>query len=253
MSSVTIQFDNTELIRQLRVLRREEGEAGDAALTVMGDVMMDRLSVLWPRDTNRSIRGWVEAANNAGLTIRPLPAIKASKRHDLYIDALTRQIAAAEQEYAKNARFDDLYRLRGRTGEPYYRKIVSRKNKARKTADRGMEELAKAMESDGFLFMDRGGFVYGTNRGNLKNHNLKRLTTVRTKVYGGAGKRMVVNGQRFLELKNFEPHARIVERVARHGHPLRVAMSSVRVVGMRRASDAYMKKLGEKSTMVRAV
>lgn len=251
MAVATVTFDNSRLIRQLRALEQDHGAASDAAVTVMGEVMLERLGMLWPRDTNRSIRGWLMAGQSAGLTTAPLPPIKASKRRDVYLAALERQVAEAEREFAKNDRFDSLYRQRGRTGEPYYRKIVSRKNKARKTADRAREELNKALASEGILFDDRGGFVYGDGR-YLKNHNLRRLTTVRVKVYGGTGRRMTLYGQRFLELTNYEPHAKIIERIARHGHPLRVAMSSVRVVGMRRASDAYMRKMAERSTMVRA-
>src|SRR5690606_18272200 len=45
-----------------------------------------------PRDTNRYVRGWAQAANAAGLGPAPVPMVRASETEERSLERLTRQL-----------------------------------------------------------------------------------------------------------------------------------------------------------------
>lgn len=235
-------LDTTKFRRQIDNCKRAGPEGRKAAVLALAEEVVSSLEIMWPRDTNKSMNGWKAAGNAAGLRTRMLLPINRSSRHDLYVAALSEQMAQAQREYMRWDRMDKLYQSQNRTREPYYRKIQRFKRAAAKRIDKAAEQLRLVNESEGVIFMDRGGYLYGDRRF-LKSGYLQRLSTVRTKVYGGSARRIEAGSQTFIELTNHEPHAKMVERVARHGHPLRQAIAHARSLGGRRITQAYLKKM----------
>lgn len=223
-----------------------ESQMATTAEQVFG-AYVDIIEMLSPRDSNRYLRAWQIAANDAGLPARPVLAIKASANRDQYIAALERQVALWAGEYRKHAgwrrraeqedaaaglRRDGTPRAR-RTKQRWYKDAGRKMRAAQKNLDRAREELEKALKTEGILLIDRGhfsglmndagryasgatgtGFGFGTSRSG--GPGKRRRTTVRDKIYGGEGQITTVitpfGHRTVMTLRNMEPHARIVEK-----------------------------------------
>lgn len=236
----TFNLDATRFNAELDRIKARYGPASEEAAVFIADEVMNRVLPRWPRDTNRSAAGWVEAANQAGLTQRQVPTIKKSIRHEWYIAALERQRDRALEYLRYWQRMQALYQRNDRTKQPYYRrKILPGLKFAEKRVAQAQEQLEGALRNDGFIIYDKGGFIYGDAR-YMKRHAIQHLTSVRTKFYGGKGRLLSGSGKAVVELTNMEPHARHIERVSRHGHPFMRSMMELRGTGMKKVGNKFV-------------
>ncbi|MEM1185218.1 MAG: hypothetical protein AAGI53_09475 [Planctomycetota bacterium] len=239
----------------MAALRKARARVGAKTLRAGAEVFVDVVTEITPRDTNRLVRGWVLAANDAGLDIRAVPPIRPSTRRDQWLEALTEQVDYWQGKVKRFAGLRELYERedranplkkdgtprKRRTRQPYYRKLGRRLRQAERRLGRAEEELAKAAESEGFLFFDRGGFAFGS--GSYTKSGLRKLTSVRDQLYGGTGEVRHVNRKTYLRLHNLEPHATLIERNAKFGHPVRTAMGVAKQLGVRRMSRKAVREL----------
>ncbi len=235
-----------------------------AALKSQGELFIDEVDRRTPRDTNRLIRGWYQAANDADLTYRPLPPLSPSSRREKWLEVLREQVAYWEAEVAEQTRYITLYeeedakspltktgrKRKRRTSQPFYRKMVRLRRRAEKRLTRATEELNKALETEAIVLVDQGRFGadvrgYKAGRKAFTKSGLRKLTTVRDRIYGGSGSIERVGRLLILTLHNLEFHASFVERMARFGHPVRTAKMIVRQAGGRTMTRAFIKKAQE--------
>ena len=247
--------DSSRLRAKLRATQFAAEHAAGAAIEELGSFLVDTLEVLSPRDTNRYVRGWIDAGRKAGVTDRPLPSVVASRNQDQYLEKLEKQVeywqdrvAYARGRIEQYQRWDaeapprkDGKPRSKRTAQPYYAKMVRVEQSSLKRLKRATEELAKARGSDGFVFFDVEGIA--------QRKQGRKLSTVREKVYGGEGRVIRGGTMAVVELRNKEPHARIVERHPHLGHPVATAKQIVAAAGARPVSNAYKKELLARSPM----
>lgn len=253
MSKTTLR--SSQLDEKIKATIRVAKEARKESVQEMGNLFVEAIDSLTPKDTNRLANGWIDAGRKAGVTDQPLRPIVASANQDKYISQLNEQIDFwiarirfyegrmrwYEEQDAKALPKKNGKRRKRRTSQPYYRKMKRLEKKSRKRLVRSIEELEKALSGDGFLFYDAESYV---NR-----RQNRSLSTVRDKVYGGDGYVDQIGAKIIVTLINKEPHARIVEKHPHLGHPVATSLQIVRAFGIRKISKAYKKKLLEKSPM----
>jgi hypothetical protein len=204
--------DASRLHSRLARYKANTPAAANAALTAMLAPAVAELVRSAPRDTNRYAAAWAQAANAAGLGPIGVPEIVAGHFAAKALPRLKSQAAFWQ-------RIVERYERQGRTSDKWYRKAV-------RTLERANEELAKWDEAAVIIF---GG----------KGRNLK--VTVRNKVYGGTGRRILRgDGRVAYFLHNKEPHASIVEARARG---LATVLAKLRTLGVRRGRAAFVREL----------
>ncbi|MEM9065079.1 MAG: hypothetical protein AAGB51_06265 [Planctomycetota bacterium] len=217
-------------------------EARDAALLEAVGMLILEVDKQWPKDTNRSMNGFIEAANDVGVDVlRPREIEKSG-----YLDRIIRRLREAADEAERRAKkIDDLltkwFDSRGLRGNPWPKKMDRRRRRLERAAKRMREEAekAEASPSGAVILRDDAGvlggrFGYG-RRGRL-------TSTVITKVYGGYGVKLVRDNVSVIELHNQEPHATFIER------RLRILFTATGVVGrathVRRVKRRFAQELG---------
>ena len=178
MTSATL--DITGLRRKIAAIRRESPRALDEVDHRVADGVLSDVIIAAPRDTNRYVRGMAEAANAAGLGPFAVPALRPGK---FAAEAKVR----LEKQAAKWEAIVRRYEATNRE-DKWYRRAV-------KTRDRAREELAKWDPYATIIFGGKGR---------------KLEVTVRNKVYGGTGLRLVRDGRVVYILHNREAHASLV-------------------------------------------
>lgn len=222
----------------------------------LGTVFVDTLEIVSPADTNRFIRGWQLAANDAGLPPRAVLPVKDSARRDEFIEALESQVAywvgEAEDAQERIDSYDAIDAQRplkkdgtprkSKRSSPAYARAVRRRNTAIREITKAEEILGEAVGAEGFLLFDKGGFAAGRRGGYGKRKRFR--STIRTRVYGGRGSIEDAGGVAIVSLHNLEPHATIVARSARHGRPVNYAYQAVRLLGGAGVSKGYIDAIG---------
>lgn len=228
-------------------LKRLEGAAQLSAVEatrLLGNTFVDYVERTAPRDTNRYVAGWMEAANAAGLGPRTVPKIKPSELREKVYHRFEDQVSfwnrIAQQWKSRAEQWERLYNTRyvqtGRKGkyeQEARAELAKRKKyaaKAAKLAERAKDEFEALKANPTATII----FGKGKKKG-LKDEDdvrLGRLHTVRVPIYGGDGQRLLVNGQVYYRLHNKEAHASIVE--SRH-HTVKTALAIVGIAGVRRA------------------
>ena len=241
----TFNADLSGLNAKLRALEFAAEHAGNASVEAIGGLLVDTLETLSPRDTNRYVRAWIQAGRDAGVTEKPMPPLRASRNRERYLEKLRAQLEfwAGRLRYARGRmeqyenhdaqarpRKDGTPRAK-RTAQPYYAKMKRLARRAEKQIERAARELEKAEGSEAFVFFDVEGIT--------QRRQGRSLSTVRDTVYGGEGRMLRHGTTAYVELRNKEPHARIVERHPHLGHPVATAKQLVRVAGVRPAGTAY--------------
>ena len=226
-------IDDSNMQKRLLGIRNELGKNGaKAAAVVLVEEFRDRMIRLSPRDTNRYLRGWMEACSKAGVPT-PLPVIKNSSRQAEYLSALQSQLAFWREFYSRElairaAWYDnDPTKKRG----PHFRKLESRIRKAERRMKAAEDALSAAMLNDGVIVMD-GGWeaLRGSHRIDKAKPLSKRGATVRWVVYGGEGEiRTNARGVAWINLRNKEPHAQILERKGHFARMASVGMANGRL------------------------
>ncbi|MGE3175865.1 MAG: hypothetical protein AB7O32_00230 [Vicinamibacterales bacterium] len=162
-----------------------------------------------PRDTQRYVRAYAIAGVDLGVPLA-VPPVRPGRFAEDFLPKLRKQY-----EYWQMRQ--NQYIAANRTHQPYYRKIVRRVERARIELER--------WDPTAIIILGRG----------------KRITRAVDKVYGGRGRFLEVGDKTFAELRNQEPHARIVEaRIFRMREILR---NAGRAVGLARAKRAHLREL----------
>jgi hypothetical protein len=221
----------------------------------LGAAFTEAVTELTPKDTNRLHNGWVHAARDVGVTDQvPLP-VEDSRHMGRFMDELLEQEKRYAEQVESHASMKKLYERQDaanpvrkdgtprkkRTRQPYYKKILKRLRAAEKKLKRVREEIEKAAGVTGVIFFSSESVV-GRNRN-------QAFTTVRATVYGGEGRVVVENGRTFVELRNQEPHVRVVEANPNHGHPVATALELTRGIGVTRGGHAYRRTMRDVSAM----
>ena len=202
------------------------------------------------RDTNRYVRGWAIANNEAGLPAVAVPAVQRSKHADTYLRILGDQVdffawRVAQLEQLIEERFRRTGRpMRGVYYQELYRKLEGPRG-ARMRLERAREELASAakrhaMNAPDYLFIglyNKGGIYTPIKGVNSKGKTARQLVSIRTKVYGGDGRMVVTDTATIFQLHNREPHATLVEH--RWGY-VWSALRFARSTGIRQMGKRYV-------------
>lgn len=232
---VRVTVDTRQGREKVRGFLQRGPAARRAAVVAMVRAIMERVHTTAPRDTNRYIRAWMQAANMAGVGPFPVPKVIPAKHRDAIYEALREQErfwGMITQRYESQRRYDKWYR------------------QAQKKWERAREQLRKFLESeeaDGAVIainlrINRGGKPgygqWGLGRGMAKE------IRILNKTYGGEGRLIDLPGSTTVHLRNKEPHASIVE------HNQRVvarAYAAFRGTGLRQVKTAYLSRALEKS------
>jgi len=249
----TFNVDLSRMRAKMRALEHASDYAADKSVEALGGVLVDILDELSPRDTNRYARAWIDAGRKAGVTDRPLPPLRASRNHERYLERLRAQLEywSGKRAYAVS-RMEQYERLdakaeprkdgkprKKRTAQPYYAKMVRMAEHAGKQVERAARELTRAEGSEAFIFFDAESIV--------QRKQNRSLSTVRHTVYGGEGRIVRHGTTAFVELRNKEPHARIVEQHPHLGHPVATAKQVIRLAGIKPAGRAYRDALAKRA------
>jgi hypothetical protein len=207
-------------------LRARSPDARDAAAREMMRAVMARVVSETPRDTNRLVRGYMQAANDLGLGPYALPRVANSRGAERQKKRLERQLrqvelllAAALRSVASKERlFETRYARPGRKLDKWGRKYkadVARANtrvqRLSKVVDRAREQVANFTGAE---------IVIGGRKVKMgKDPGVSALAQVHNK----------------------EPHASIIERRDRI---VAAAIGAMRGQGLRRAGKAYLSALG---------
>lgn len=165
----------------------------------------------WPRDTNRSYRGWAMAHRDIGVRGVVVPALKESAYNERNLQRLQSQVAFYAKTVNRWAGYEAAYARANRTHQGYYRVILKEIRFHERRYRRAVEELfrlARAIEEGGTPV------VIGSGRKKLRRGvpTHTRIATVRATVYGGEGRIRRSGDATVAEIRNKEPHTRIVER-----------------------------------------
>jgi hypothetical protein len=243
---ITAQLDYTEFVRRANALRTEEARAREEAARDGTSAAMRHVFSHARRDTRRFVRGWSMANNMAGLPSLPVPAVKESNYADKYLEILGDQIDTFS---ARAARLDMLIESRfRRTGRPmrgrYYNELGGDLQRTLVRLEKAREQLREAarrheLNIPDYLFVGvfnyRGQYV-SMKGAKTKGKTARQLATIRTKVYGGYGRRYHSEEGTYYVLHNLEPHTTLVERRDR---VVAEAMVIAKMMGVRRINETY--------------
>jgi hypothetical protein len=232
------------LQRRLAGLSSAAPEAGETAVQIMAQEFLGSVVDASPRDTNRYVRGWMEAGNKAGVSSYALPQIEPSRFADRFAARLERQLVEWEQKLEEAERIERYWRelhqeryvAKGRT-DKWERDLLKKAKAAaaRVEKTRGLVTIARE-QVDKY----HAGAVVIWGRSVKREFSKGQLATVREQAYGGDGKMMRNGWGTVVLLHNLEAHASIVEKrlriVAR-------ATARLRAVGFKRATRAMTRAL----------
>lgn len=194
--------------KRVGAVRRGMDLAAKRALVAGADASVDVVESIAPVDTGRFLAGWQRAALKAGSAVggkaRMVQPIDFSQsRHERVLERLWHQVEFIAREVKwRKERLYLWYDSRGRRYGDYGRSLARKIKTWEKRYSRALEEFQKAAAAEG---TGVPVLVIGSGAG-------RKLSTVRTKVYGGTG-RLIVRGGGLVEvlMKNLEPHAQILE------------------------------------------
>lgn len=245
----TIDVPTPFLVESLVRAKAFHPKAHQAATLVIAQEWVSVIDKLLKRhnDTNRYVNGWIQAAQQAGVTKLKMYPFNASSRREQYLKLLEEQynshhawansIRGALSRYEvhdRNAapRKDGKPRKK-RAQQPHVKKLKRELTRVEKTEERSLELWMAALANESIIFFDR----------RAHHKRPRQMHTVRHEIYGGTGRLIVIGGQVVVELENLEAHARLVERNPKIGHPVRSAYGSLKSFGLRRASNRYMETM----------
>lgn len=221
---------------KIRRVLQSGPSARRAAVVAMVRAIMQRVEVAAPRDTNRYVRAWMQAANMAGVGPFAVPNVVPAKHRDAIYEAILEQErfwGMIVQRYESQRRYDKWYR------------------QAQKKLERAREQIRKFFESEeadgGMIAMNlrinRGGKPgygqWGFGKGMAKE------IRILNKVYGGEGRLLEGSHSTTVHLRNKEPHASIVE----YNHKVMSrAYAAFRGTGLHKIKTAYVSRAMEKAS-----
>lgn len=227
-------------VRKLRLAVANCEKARRQGVNLIARAMVHGLARHSPTDTNRYVRGWIQAGQVAGIAGLPMmPALKESRYHkaavprmEHWVETLGSRLRALSQQR------DDKYpNGKPRKGGRGYENLSDRIKTANDRYLRAREDL-ETLKGDPYALVfgagtpvSNGRFVRAdspnlkTRKGRPKRisvwvrgdkvakfiSNGRTAVSIRTKVYGGWGIVRHLNGRSLLTLHNREAHALIVE------------------------------------------
>lgn len=226
---IKVRCDITNWKKSTDQMQAARPESRLVAARGMANVASAAFERMCSRDTGRLLRGWMEAAGEAGAEMRVLPALQASRAAGKIYDRIVGQwVLTHKRRLALEKHFNFLYPPGSKLGAAG-QKMRSDLRWLTKRDARLKEEVDK------FLPVKDGPVIVIGGRG------LNPYATVRTTVYGGRGFIKDVNGQAVLYLWNREPHASIVNANTQLNRKVGLF---IKAMGGRQVGAAYMKKLG---------
>lgn len=192
-------------------------KAREAAMVEVARVMTHSLARLSPRDTNRYVRGWIEAGAGAGVRDVGKPALRKSKRRGQIMNALVAQVAAQQRMVnIKEAQLRAIAAAPARKGSSptstkRYQRTLDQLTAARARLEKAKDSLRRFAGNDGALAIARK--YSNVLSGNQRHISGKALNIeVRDVVYGGIGGIAHGPNRSALKLHNLEPHSTPLER-----------------------------------------
>lgn len=205
-----------------------------------------------PRRTNRYVNGWIHAVNDIirrsgasipGVrTIEPFPLRQESG--DRIRDILETQLERLykDREYKQSLVERDEKRMARRKKKRAYWKSTKQTKKdlrkIEKAIARAEETLAKFSDADAA----GAAVILIHGRKTKRKYSLSSLASIREKVYGGEGRIIETASGFVVQVKNKEPHARIVERHTRAGRRVRAILKAT---GLKTVSRKALNELTE--------
>jgi len=169
-----------------------------------------------PRDTNRFVRGWIQAAQAVGVTGLIEPIVQSSKYLEVYVEAYEFEIARLGQKlWAAHKTLTQGVPGRGGTLRPVKGVRRARLEQtrasllARIAAKR--EELRKLLATEGAIVIGAGKVWLADDGPGIALSQKSTRPTVRLKIYGGQGRVYETQGRSVYILHNLEPHTSLVE------------------------------------------
>ena len=230
----TVVTSTKGIKKQIKAYQRRRSVARDKVLNLQVARVADEIMRTAPRDTNRYVRGYAQAFNQAGVGPLPVPAINPSSHANRIRQRLSRQYRWAARRLAMwygVVPGSTVVTAPGRTKDKWYRKLIKQRDKA-------WDQIQKFTETS--ILIGGRKTQYDLVHGNITNLSLSSLATVRDKIYGGEGRRINLGGRTVIVVKNLEPHTNFVERRSRI---MRKALDKARGTGLRRISNKYTKEL----------
>lgn len=242
----TLELEVEGLVENLVRVKAFHPKAHQAATLVIAEHFVKEIDKVMKthNDTNRYINGWIGALRDAGIQSIPMRPYKDSKRREEYLEALAKQydgtadlvdklesqVEFYEREDRNATPRKDGKPRKKRMNQPHVKKLVKNLRWWTRRRDKVLKIYEDAITEHAILFFHR----------RVHHRKTRDFHTIRTKIYGGSGRILIVGNQVIVELRNLEAHPRLVERNPKIGHPVRTAYSKLRAFGLRRASKRYM-------------
>ncbi len=239
---IVAKVDTSNLSRRLKGMR--DG-ADSAALQVAKSGANEFVGFMErhaPRDTGRYLAGWIEAGNAAQVgPTRMAPTLRDSR----WASKAQAQIAAMVDRYVGEINailgmLDAWYFRPNRPLDTWARGKQVKVARLTRALQRAVETQRKLQNAEGpVLVFDlfSNGRRVRTASGSIKQ---LRQTTVRDKIYGGAGEIVQRDTGPVVLLTNREPHVRLVERRYRL---MARANAAVRMHTNARGKRVYLQEL----------
>lgn len=233
------RVDISRLRKRLGAANAARANAASAAMAVMVQTLGENLAVNSPRDTNRYVRAWIQAATQAGAKGLPEFPLRPSRFRSDQERALRRQVDFWKQKLEKQRRWIEGWwhsQDRDPSKDKLGRKAVrdfERYQRLYEQAERELREFLSAR--DPVIVIGRDNV-----RGKDPEKGGRRLITIRRQVYGGSGAVVIRRDRVEAVLVNKEPHARIVEAKTQ---TFARSFAVVKVFGVRRAGAEFVKRV----------
>ena len=215
---IGVKVDKSRWERRYRKILGRSAYARRVHTIDAAKLVVRRALATAPRDTQRFVRNLAQAANAAGLGPFPVATTRRTRYYEDYLRRLNSTIETWTW-------WDQKYQQEGRTGEPYYRKILKRRAQAEL-------ELRRFEQTQDAVVI----FAKGRNA----------RPTVRWKQYTGRGRIHQTRTQTIVVIHNTEAHASIVEARKK---VMRNAISAVKASGgavAHMSKGKFLKAIGER-------
>lgn len=237
-----VRVDRSRLMAKLKLAEGSLPDARRLAMIEVAKIMVKVMSEISPRDTNRYVRGWLEAGHGAGVQTT-LPPLKPSKVRDQIIANLTTQAAMMQ------GRVNELEARQAKLKKAPSAKFLARMATARKRLDKAEDALKRFVGSETALALMRK-FSYVLNGNNRHISPTSVAIEVKDEVYGGSGFLTHSQSKTVLNLHNREPHSNAVEN---RKHVLQRAKASVAASGPNSMGITFIQKVRAKAGIAKTV
>lgn len=208
--------------RTLAMLRNSKTSRRDA-LRAMADAAGSAYDRISPRDTNRYVRAWLEAAGEAGSSPLMLPTLRPSRRAGYIKERILGQWLEVHRAVIRKDKWLKSMYPPGTKVGPMGRREQVKLEKLRKREARLKQEVdTLASGSEGALLL-------------IGARGKNGFATLRAKVYGGRGFVHAASGTMYMW--NREPHAQIIEAKLR---TKAIVARYLKAVGAKMVSSKYL-------------